>query len=220
MHKHPIFISGHCAGTVAGTVRALCGHCAGTVECARRPIICYICSTCLLGGRSYEQQIFAAVSTDSAAFVRSRAKDFSFASRVHDGLAVCVAKLSCHFRDCWETYHTLRTQACKCRCVNSVSKDTKSEVFTIVLDKRCCVKYGVARARARPGWQHLVKSVRHDSPNSAQQGFNKDKKATPRNVNGRTKVENKGVAKKRTSCSHRAGAANVFFNSVVHTSDK
>ena len=111
---------------------------------------------------------------------------------------------------------TLRTQACKCRCVNSVSKDTQSEVFTIVLDKRCCVKYGVARARARPGWQHLVKSVRHDSPNSAQQGFNKEKK----NDNGRTKVENKGVAKKRTSCSHRAGAANASFNSGVHTSDK
>ena len=176
MEKHTVFISGHCAGTVAGTVRALCGHCAGTVECARQCIICYISCMCLLGGRSYEQQIFAAVSTDSAAFVKSHAKDFSFANQVHDGLAVCVAKLSCRFRDCWETYHTLRTQACKCRCVNSVSKDTKSEVFTIVLDKRCCVKYGVARARARPGWQHLVKSVRHDSPNSAQQGFNKEKR--------------------------------------------
>ena len=30
--KTVVFASGHCAGTVAGTVRALCGHCAGTVQ--------------------------------------------------------------------------------------------------------------------------------------------------------------------------------------------
>ena len=30
--KTSIATSGNCAGTVAGTVRALCGNCAGTVE--------------------------------------------------------------------------------------------------------------------------------------------------------------------------------------------
>ena len=30
--KTVVFACGHCAGTVAGTVRALCGHCAGTVQ--------------------------------------------------------------------------------------------------------------------------------------------------------------------------------------------
>ena len=96
MEKSSIFTSGHCAGTVAGTVRALCGHCAGTVECARQYTICYICSTCLLGGHRNEQQASAAAGKGSAAFAKAAAKDFRLACRVHDGFAR-AQKASCHF---------------------------------------------------------------------------------------------------------------------------
>ena len=80
----------------AGTVRALCGHCAGTVECARQHIICYIGSTCLLGGQSNEQQASAAAGAGSSSFAVAAAEDFRLACRVHDGFAR-AQKASCHF---------------------------------------------------------------------------------------------------------------------------
>ena len=77
-------------------MRALCGHCAGTVECAQQYTICYICSTCLLGGRSNEQQASGGAGTGFSAFAEAAAEDCRLACRVHDGFAR-AKKASCHF---------------------------------------------------------------------------------------------------------------------------
>ena len=78
-------------------LRALCGHCAGTVGCVRQCIVCFICSTCLLGGQRNEQQAFAAAGTGSAAFAKAAAEDFRLACRVHDGFARALKRRAVTF---------------------------------------------------------------------------------------------------------------------------
>ena len=170
-----VFTSGHCAGTVAGTVRALCGHCAGIV---RQCIICSICSTCLLGGQSNEQQASAAAGTGSAAFAIAAAEDFRLACRVHGGFAR-AEKLSCHFSGRLEipfVCHGPLTQACKWSpSLHSYSTDLAFLSIGLWMDGAfllTCLANFLAHSCSASAGKH----VRRDSPNSAQQGGNNKKK--------------------------------------------